>query len=106
MEQQGLHVDDLTKLRILQPELTSESETLKEECGDFVENITEFRKMADNLIDITDQVYHVRITLKFSHHNLGNMPNAKMLDFTFILVFRCPKMLSRRSWWCWEQGTN
>ena len=56
MEAHGLHVDDLQKLRILEPGLGNDSEKMKEECGGFVENIAEFRKMADDLIEITDKV--------------------------------------------------
>ena len=56
MDAHGLHVDDLQKLRILEPELGNDRERMKEECGSFIENITEFRKMADDLIDITDKV--------------------------------------------------
>ena len=56
MDAHGLHVDDLQKLRILEPELGNDTERMKEECGTFIENITEFRKMADDLIDITDKV--------------------------------------------------
>ena len=40
----------------LEPELGNDTERMKEECGSFIENITEFRKMADDLIDITDKV--------------------------------------------------
>ena len=56
MEEHGLHVDDLQKLRILEPGLGNDTEQMKEECGSFIENIAEFRKMADDLIDITDKV--------------------------------------------------
>ena len=56
MEEYGLHVDDLQKLRILEPGLGNDTEQMKEECGSFIENIAEFRKMADDLIDITDKV--------------------------------------------------
>ena len=56
MEEHGLHVDDLQKLRILEPGLGNDTEQMKEECGGFIENIAEFRKMADDLIDITDKV--------------------------------------------------
>ena len=39
MEAHGLHVDDLQKLRILEPELGNDTERMKEECGSFIENI-------------------------------------------------------------------
>ena len=56
MEEHGLHVDGLQKLRILEPGLGNDTEQMKEECGSFIENMAEFRKMADDLIDITDKV--------------------------------------------------
>ena len=56
MDSYGLHVDDLQKLRIIEPTLGADSEKMKEECGSFMENIEEFRKMADSLIEITDKV--------------------------------------------------
>ena len=56
MEAYGLHVDELQKLRVLEPGLGTDSENVKEECGSFVENINEFRKMTDNLIELTDKV--------------------------------------------------
>lgn len=57
MESYGLHIDDLQKLRVLEPGLGSDSEKIKEECGNFVESIADFRKMADSLIEITDKVF-------------------------------------------------
>ena len=57
MEAYGLHVDELQKLRVLEPGLGTDSENVKEECGSFVENINEFRKMTDNLIELTDKVW-------------------------------------------------
>ena len=57
MESYGLHIDDLQKLRVIEPGLGSDSEKIKEECGNFVQNIADFRKMADSLIEITDKVF-------------------------------------------------
>ena len=56
MESQGLHIDDLQKLRVLEPSLAGESEKLKNECAEFVQGIADFRKMAESLIEITDKV--------------------------------------------------
>ena len=56
MESQGLHIDDLQKLRVLEPSLATESENLKNECAEFVQGIADFRKMAQSLIEITDKV--------------------------------------------------
>ena len=78
MDAHGLHVDDLQKLRILEPELGNDTERMKEECGSFIENITEFRKMADDLIDITDKVY---IGKKLSSINIDHMNYFEKLGF-------------------------
>ena len=75
MEEHGLHVDDLQKLRILEPGLGNDTEQMKEECGSFIENIAEFRKMADDLIDITDKV------ILSKQLNSMNMLNAITLIF-------------------------
>ena len=56
MEAYGLHIDDLQKLRVLEPGLSSDSEHIKDECETFVQSIADFRKMADSLIEITDKV--------------------------------------------------
>ena len=52
----GLFVDDLQKLRVMDPEMAEQTKSLKEECGGFVEQMTDFQKMADSFILLTDEV--------------------------------------------------
>lgn len=56
LESKGLFIDDLQKLRVLDPELMEQTESLKEECGGFVAQIGDFQKMADGFIAISDEV--------------------------------------------------
>lgn len=58
----GLFVDDLCKIRILEPEITTQSDKLKDECHDFVSSKCEFKQVTlerfinkfFNLIEITE----------------------------------------------------
>jgi len=52
----GLHVDEFQKLRVFDPELSELTKDLKEECGTFLENMSEFRGIADQFILFTEQV--------------------------------------------------
>ncbi len=52
----GLHVDEFQKIRVFDPELSGLTKDLKEECGTFLENMAEFRTMADQFILFSDQV--------------------------------------------------
>jgi hypothetical protein len=52
----GLHFDEFQKMRVLDPELASTTKDLKEECGTFLENMSDFRTKADGFIAFSDQV--------------------------------------------------
>ncbi|KAH0561527.1 intraflagellar transport protein 20 homolog [Cotesia glomerata] len=52
----GLFVDDLCKIRILEPEITTQSDKLKNECHDFVNKITEFKKNSEHFINLLDKL--------------------------------------------------
>ncbi|GFG29611.1 hypothetical protein Cfor_00672 [Coptotermes formosanus] len=52
----GLYFDELSKIRVLEPEVAHETNELKEECRDFVEKITEFQKIADGFILMVDSL--------------------------------------------------
>ena len=56
LENKGLYIDDLQKLRVMDPELMEQTEGLKNECGGFVEQMTNFQKMADGFIAVSDEV--------------------------------------------------
>jgi intraflagellar transport protein 20 len=36
LELKGLHIDELQKLRVMDPELSAQTTSLKTECGEFV----------------------------------------------------------------------
>eukprot|EP00095_Tigriopus_kingsejongensis_P006442 maker-scaffold684_size112211-snap-gene-0.13 protein:Tk06442 transcript:maker-scaffold684_size112211-snap-gene-0.13-mRNA-1 annotation:"hypothetical protein LOTGIDRAFT_188589" len=56
IESKGLYIDDLQKLRAMDPELTEQTENLKTECGSFVTHIGDFQRMTDGFIQISDDV--------------------------------------------------
>ncbi|XP_042647340.1 intraflagellar transport protein 20 homolog isoform X3 [Tyto alba] len=52
----GLHLDELGKLRVLQPEVAQLTAQLREECGAFLDKIVEFQKIVGSLIELVDQL--------------------------------------------------
>ncbi len=58
LSHKGLYMDDLQKLRVMDPELSTQTQSLKDECGQFVTQITEFQKVADGLIALSDEVLY------------------------------------------------
>ncbi len=56
LSDKGLYVDELQKLRVMDPELASQTEGLRNECGDFVTQMGDFQKMADGFIALSDEV--------------------------------------------------
>ncbi len=56
LSNRGLYVDELQKLRVMDPDLSSQTEGLKNECGNFVTQMGDFQKMADGFIALADEV--------------------------------------------------
>ncbi|XP_011505995.1 PREDICTED: intraflagellar transport protein 20 homolog [Ceratosolen solmsi marchali] len=52
MKKHGLFIDDMSKIRILEPEVASQTNKLKEECQNFVIRIEDFHKAAEEFITI------------------------------------------------------
>ncbi|KAL4223993.1 Intraflagellar transport protein 20 [Mactra antiquata] len=52
----GLHFDELNKIRVLEPEVQSQTSELKEECKDFVDKIGDFQKIVGTFIEVVDNV--------------------------------------------------
>nr|CAD7416996.1 unnamed protein product [Timema poppensis] len=52
----GLYFDELNKIRVLEPEVSHQTNQLKEECKEFVEKITEFQRIADGFIHTVDNL--------------------------------------------------
>jgi len=56
LTEKGLHLDDLQRLRVLEPDATEQAKDLKDECENLTQQMDEFRKMTDTFISLTDQV--------------------------------------------------
>ncbi|XP_006614213.1 intraflagellar transport protein 20 homolog isoform X1 [Apis laboriosa] len=52
----GIYIDDLSKIRVLEPEVANQTNKLKEECKNFISKITEFQTNSDEFIEIIDQI--------------------------------------------------
>ncbi|CAD5122845.1 unnamed protein product [Dimorphilus gyrociliatus] len=52
----GLHFDDLNAIRVLEPQISQETLELKEECHDFIEKMTEFKRIVAVFVDVINKV--------------------------------------------------
>lgn len=52
----GLFFDELSKIRVLEPDVSSQTEELQTECKDFVEKISDFQKIADSFLAMVDSL--------------------------------------------------
>merc|ERR1712038_239698 len=52
----GLHFDELNKIRVLEPEVASQTSELKEECKEFLDKMVEFQKIVGTFITLVDGV--------------------------------------------------
>ncbi|CAF3921682.1 unnamed protein product [Rotaria magnacalcarata] len=50
-----LFIDDENKIRLIDPERVTDSAELRDECKDFTDNVLEFKKIVDTLIEKTEQ---------------------------------------------------
>ncbi|UJR14174.1 hypothetical protein I4U23_001169 [Adineta vaga] len=51
----GLFIDNENKIRLIDPEKVTDSAELRDECKDFIDNVLEFKKIVDTLIEKTEQ---------------------------------------------------
>ncbi|CAF0747499.1 unnamed protein product [Rotaria sp. Silwood1] len=51
----GLFIDDENKIRLIDPERVTDSAELRDECKDFTDNVLEFKKIVDTLIEKTEE---------------------------------------------------
>jgi len=56
LNEKGLHLDDLQRLRVLEPDSTDQAQDLKDECGNLTTQMEDFRKMTDQFIALSDQI--------------------------------------------------
>ncbi|CAD1479318.1 unnamed protein product [Heterotrigona itama] len=52
----GIYIDDLSKIRVLEPEVANQTNKLKEECQNFISKIMEFQTNSDEFIQLIDQL--------------------------------------------------
>ncbi|CAK9799991.1 Intraflagellar transport protein 20 homolog B [Anthophora quadrimaculata] len=52
----GIYIDDLSKVRVLEPEVANQTSKLKEECQNFISKITEFQTSSNEFIEIIDRL--------------------------------------------------
>ncbi|XP_017769382.1 PREDICTED: intraflagellar transport protein 20 homolog [Nicrophorus vespilloides] len=52
----GVYFDEVDKVRILEPDVSNQTNVLKDECKIYVEKIDEFQKLIDNFINIMDKL--------------------------------------------------
>uniref|UniRef100_T1J9Z6 Intraflagellar transport protein 20 homolog n=1 Tax=Strigamia maritima TaxID=126957 RepID=T1J9Z6_STRMM len=52
----GLYFDELNKIRVLEPDVAQQTVELRDDCKEFVDQISEFQKKSDKFIEIVDQL--------------------------------------------------
>lgn len=52
----GLHFDDLNKIRVLEPEISQQTNSLKDECQEFISKIFELQKLVANFTHSTSDL--------------------------------------------------
>ncbi|XP_057311456.1 intraflagellar transport protein 20 homolog [Hydractinia symbiolongicarpus] len=53
-QENGIFFDEMSKVRVLEPEVSQQTQELKTECKDFVEKISDFQKIVGSFIDMVD----------------------------------------------------
>ena len=50
----GIYFDEMSKVRVLEPEVSQQTEELKSECKNFVDKISDFQKIVGSFIEMVD----------------------------------------------------
>ena len=93
LESKGLFIDDLQKLRVMDPELEQQTSGLKEECGAFVTQMGDFQKMTDGFIALSDEVklscgiMQKKVLFASSKVLIGSQASCR-LQYTLIMLFK------------------
>ncbi|EFA09915.1 intraflagellar transport protein 20 homolog [Tribolium castaneum] len=56
LAKQGIYFDEVDKVCILEPEISKQTNDLKETCQNYVERMDEFQKIANKFIEMVDQL--------------------------------------------------
>lgn len=56
LNDKGLYLDELQKLRVIEPDAAEQAKDMKDECGGLMQQTEDFRKMTDQFIALTEQV--------------------------------------------------
>ncbi|XP_065670883.1 intraflagellar transport protein 20 homolog [Hydra vulgaris] len=54
----GIYFDEMSKIAVLEPDISHQTQELKNECKDFVEKISDFQKIVGNFIELVDSLAH------------------------------------------------
>ena len=54
--QTEIFFDEMSKVRVLEPEVSQQTQELKSECKDFVDKISEFQKIVGSFIEMVDSL--------------------------------------------------
>ncbi|XP_047140895.1 intraflagellar transport protein 20 homolog [Hydra vulgaris] len=54
----GIYFDEMSKITVLEPDISHQTQELKNECKDFVEKISDFQKIVGNFIELVDSLAH------------------------------------------------
>ncbi|XP_065167494.1 intraflagellar transport protein 20 homolog [Atheta coriaria] len=52
----GIYFDEVDKVRILDPEVASQTNVLKDECKIYIDKLDEFQKIIDSFITLVDKL--------------------------------------------------
>lgn len=50
----GIYFDEMSKVRVLEPEVSQQTEELKSECKNFVDKISDFQNIVGSFIEMVD----------------------------------------------------
>lgn len=53
---EGFHFDELSKIRVIDPEAAAKTEELKDECKEFIDNISEFQNLVGGFITVVESL--------------------------------------------------
>ncbi|KAF5272183.1 hypothetical protein FQA39_LY01265 [Lamprigera yunnana] len=77
----GIYFDEVDKVRVLEPEVSNQTDDLKEQSKIYVEKINEFQKISDNFLSLTtnlaNQIEKQKLKAIGAQNMLQNMTKEK-----------------------------